>query len=174
MPVSIIVAGPNGAGKSTFIRNFLPLAYRDTFVRLDADEIERELGSEIVGADRRSYAAGRQLLDRLQGVVDARGSFLLETTLSLRTYATKIPDWKIAGYRVALIYIRLPTVEASHQRVRRRVARGGHDIPAGAIDRRFQKSLDNLENLYKPLVDEWYVWESIEGDFVPVSAWDME
>jgi predicted ABC-type ATPase len=136
LPEAIIVAGPNGAGKSTFIRHFLPMAYRETFVRLDADEIERELGCEIVGAEKRSYAAGRQLLYRLQGIVDARGSFLLETTLSLRTYATKIPGWRIASYRVALIYLRLPTADASLDRVQRRVARGGHDIPADAIHRR--------------------------------------
>ncbi len=173
MPNIIIVAGPNGAGKSTFISNHLPTAYRASFVRLDADDIERELGSEIVGAERRSYLAGRQLLERLDGIVDARGSFILETTLSSRTYASKVSGWKAAGYRIALVYVRLPSVERSIERVRRRVEQGGHDIPIDAIRRRFQKSLDNLENLYKPLVDEWYVWESIEGDFVPVSAWDL-
>lgn len=65
-------------------------------------------------------------------------------------------------------------MQKSILRVERRVARGGHDIPEAAIRRRFQKSLDNLEYLYKPLVDEWYVWKSLEGEFAPVDAWDLQ
>lgn len=104
MPDIIIVAGPNGAGKSTFIDRYLPRAYREVFVRLDADEIERDLNSSIGGAERRSLLAGRHMLERLRGIVDARGNIILETTLSSRAYAQQIPDWRRSGYRVALIY----------------------------------------------------------------------
>ncbi|WP_210191602.1 MULTISPECIES: hypothetical protein [Rhodomicrobium] len=97
---------------------------------------------------------------------------MLETTLASLTYATKIPKWRQAGYSVALIYLRLPNVETSIERVRRRVAAGGHDIPEGVIRKRFAKSLDYLERIYKPLVDEWYIWDSLEGDFARVEAWD--
>jgi predicted ABC-type ATPase len=70
------------------------------FIRLDADEIEKQLDPAIVGYERRSLAAGRILLERLQDVVDARGNVLLETTLTLRGYAQRIPIWKQAGYTV--------------------------------------------------------------------------
>jgi len=29
-----------------------------------------------------------------------------------------------------------------------------------------------FENHYKPLVDEWYVWDSLEGSFQPAEKWD--
>ena len=65
--------------------------------------------------------------------------------------------------RVELIHLRLPSVEASLARVSRRVAAGGHGIPAADIRRRFARSLANLEAVYKPLVDRWEVWDSVEG-----------
>ena len=173
MPDIIIVAGPNGAGKSTFIREFLPGIIAGTFIRLDADEIERLLDPTIIGVDRRALAAGRLLLQRIEEVIESRDNLLLETTLTLRTYARRIPRWKSNGYRVHLIYLKLPSVETSLERVGRRVAQGGHNIPVEAIRRRFEKSLDYLENIYKPIVDVWYIWESLEGDFKPLSAWDL-
>ena len=176
MPEAIIVAGPNGAGKSTFIANYLPSAFRQNYIRLDADEIEGNLDAATTGKEQRSYLAGRILLDRLDGVVEARGNFILETTLSLRGYALKIPNWRICGYRVTLIYLRLTSVEESLERVHRRVASGGHDIAEAVIRRRFQKSLDNLETLYKPIVNQWYmyVWETRERTFKFHSASEIE
>ena len=72
----------------------------------------------------------------------------------------------------ALIYLRLPSVERSIDRVRRRVEAGGHDIPETIIRRRYARSLVCFEQIYKPLVDEWYVWESLEGDFKVAETWD--
>jgi hypothetical protein len=43
---------------------------------------------------------------------------------------------------------RMPSVEMSHLRVAERVAHGGHDIPAVAIERRFARSMRNLFALY--------------------------
>jgi predicted ABC-type ATPase len=97
---------------------------------------------------------------------------MFETTLASLTYARKIAAWQKRGYNVALIYLRLPNVEASLARVRRRVSAGGHNVPEAVIRQRFGKSLDYFENLYKPLVDEWYVWDSREGEFLLSEAWD--
>jgi predicted ABC-type ATPase len=47
-------------------------------------------------------------------------------------------------------------------RVKRRVATGGHDIPEPVVQRRFKRSLVTLDTIYKPIVDEWYVFDSLE------------
>lgn len=116
-------------------------------------------------------AAGRQMLDELERLVSERVSFALETTLATLHYARSIPEWRALGYSVSLIYLRLPNVEASIARVRRRVSQGGHGIPEDTIRRRFDKSLDYLERVYKPIVDDWYVYDSKEGEFVLNSSW---
>jgi len=40
------------------------------------------------------------------------------------------------------------------------VREGGHNIPEPVIRRRFASGLRNLENLYKPLVDEWALYDN--------------
>lgn len=171
MPDIIIVAGPNGAGKTTFGNRLLRLLpYR--FVYLNADEIERELDPEIGSKGLRELAAARLALRKLQEATDARANVMLETTLAARTYAKRIPTWQQSGYKISLVYLRLPSADHAVERVRRRVALGGHEIPEQVIRRRFELSLEHLQILYKPIVDEWYIWDSVEGDYAPAQAWD--
>jgi len=167
----IIIAGPNGAGKTTFANEYLPAA-REGLVFINADEIARELLASQPSLRAIEFHAGRMMLERIDAVVQARQELMFETTLASLAYAQKIPHWQAAGYSVALIYLKLANVEASIARVRRRVEAGGHDIPENTIRRRFKKSLDYLERIYKPIVNEWSIWESLEGDFELLQAWD--
>ena len=99
----------------------------------------------------------------MDAFVVAGQDFGLETTLSSGLYARRIPSWRERGYAVELTYIRLPSADASLARVKHRVAQGGHGVPEVDIRRRFERSLSNLEQVYKPLVDRWRVWESRDG-----------
>lgn len=163
MPTAIILAGPNGAGKTTFAQFYLSeIAESPQF--LNADEIARELSDMEMGLER-DMGTGRRLLARLDQSVQANASFVLETTLSSRLYAKRIPAWRRLGYRIALLYLRLPSAEASLKRVRHRVSLGGHDVHERDVLRRFARSAFNLEAVYKPLVDEWQIWESRDGMF---------
>jgi predicted ABC-type ATPase len=112
------------------------------------------------------------MLARIDALVAAGTEFMFETTLASLSYAKKIPAWQARGYTVALIYLRLRNVEMSIDRVARRVAAGGHSVPQNVIRQRFTKSAAYLESHYKPVVDEWYVWDSLEGQFRLAEAWD--
>ena len=166
MPDIIIVAGPNGAGKTSFAREYLPLQ-RKRYVYINADEIELEPMLGKVAGMAPQVHAGRLMLLRIDEAVARLANVMIETTLATRMYSRKIRLWRKNGYTVGLVYLRLPTVEDAIERVRRRVLEGGHDIPVETIRRRFIKSRSYLDSIYKPLVDEWYVWESVEGDFIP-------
>ncbi|MGE0753120.1 MAG: zeta toxin family protein [Variibacter sp.] len=167
MPSLIIIAGPNGAGKTTLANEYLSAEER-RFEFVNADEIARDLN---VGACL-DVRAARLMLERIDELVEAGADFVIETTLASLTYAQKTPVWQQRGYRVSLVYLRLASAEESIDRVRKRVAAGGHGIPEEAIRRRFPKSADYFENIYKPIVDEWYIWRSAEGTFTPINAWD--
>src|SRR5262249_33624988 len=161
---------PNGAGKTSFANEYLRLERPDlTFV--NADEIRRNLAEPPFGETQRDRQAGRLMLKQIDGLVAARQSFMFETTLASLAYATKIPTWRQQGYRIALTYLRLPSAEASLRRVRRRVEAGGHGVPESIIRRRFQKSAAYFQRIYKPVVDEWYVWDSLEGEFRLAESW---
>lgn len=169
----IIIAGPNGAGKTSFANEFLP-AESEELLFINADEIARELAATGISGIRLDLRAGRLMLEQIEVSVQQQREIMFETTLASLSYAQKVPAWQRAGYHVSLIYLRLPSIETSLARVRKRVAAGGHDIPEETIRRRFERSLEYLETRYKPIVDEWYIWNSLEGDFKLVEAWDDE
>lgn len=155
MPTAVLLAGPNGAGKTTFINAFLR-ERAAAFHFVNPDEVARDVRP---GPDR-DLAAGRLVLERLDELVAVRADFVLETTLATRSHAVRIREWKAAGYRVELVYLRLPSADFSVMRVARRVARGGHGIPEETLRRRFALSVEYLEAVYKPLVDQWEVYAS--------------
>jgi len=114
------------------------------------------------------------MLSRIDALAASSTNFAFETTLATRTYAQKIPVWRRSGYSIVLIYLRLASVGAAIERVRRRVEAGGHGIDEQIIRRRFDKSGLYLEKIYKSIVDKWYVWDSLEGSFVLADSWDRE
>lgn len=169
MPRAIIVGGPNGAGKTTFASEYLSID-RTITAFVNADEISRALGAQNMPIASTNVRAARAMLQRVEELIESGTDLVLETTLASLAYAQKIPAWQQSGYHVALIYVRLASPEQSIERVRRRVAAGGHGIPEDIIRRRFGKSLRYLEDHYKPIVDEWEIWDSLEGDFRRVEA----
>jgi predicted ABC-type ATPase len=171
VPALIIIAGPNGAGKTTFAGEYLAAEDRD-FEFVNADEIARGLVQGSGDQGPSDVLAARTMLNRLDELVEVGADFAVETTLASLTYARKIPEWRRRGYIVSLAYLRLRSVSDSISRVRRRVQAGGHGIPESVIRRRFDRSWLYFETIYQRMVDEWYIWESREGTFVLVDAWN--
>ncbi|MBI3438264.1 MAG: zeta toxin family protein [Proteobacteria bacterium] len=169
----IIIAGANGAGKTSFANEYLP-AEHEQLLFINADEIARDLAATGLSGLQLDLRAGRMMLEQIDEAVRNQREIMFETTLASLSYARKIPGWQHQGYHVSLIYLSLPNVASSIARVQKRVAAGGHNIPEEIIRRRFDRSLEYLETRYKPIVDEWYIWNSLEGDFQLVEAWDDE
>ncbi|MEQ1612519.1 MAG: zeta toxin family protein [Hyphomicrobiaceae bacterium] len=164
----IMVAGPNGAGKTSFARTFLPAQMRDyTFV--NADEIAKRLDSTGLTQAQIDLRAGREMLVRIANAITLGDDLMIETTLSSTNWARHIPGWQNRGYSVELYYLRLANADAAIARVARRVATGGHAIPVPVIRRRFERSLTMLKQVYEPIVDRWYVFDSVE-DGPPILA----
>ena len=160
MPSLYVIAGPNGAGKTTFIKRFAPreLALLDF---INADEIARGLSPFV--PERALLEAGRLVLTRFRQFVTDGRDFVLETTLSGRTYRNLFADARRAGYSVQLDFLMLPTVEQSQRRVARRVLSGGHNVPDADLRRRFAVSLRNLFTLYRPVLDYWRLHAATVG-----------
>lgn len=159
MPQATILAGPNGAGKSTSKPGLIDSSV--TF--LNADNIAREM--ESVADVRRDFAAGRQLLSQMAELEAQRADFAIETNLANHTLALRIPRWQAAGYHVQLIFVWLPGADLAVARVSQRVATGGHHIPEATIRRRYVVGLQNLFQVYMPIVDSWDILDNsrVEG-----------
>lgn len=148
------MGGPNGAGKTTIARRVLADTLGITeFV--NADTIAQGLSG--FEPERAALAAGRVMLARLRALGSSGRSFAFESTLASRTFHPWLRDLKGRGYEVHLVYVALSTPELAIDRVRARVARGGHNVPEPVIRRRFIRSLKNLFELYIPLADTWRI-----------------
>lgn len=146
MPEVVIIAGPNGAGKTTFASNYL-VGPRAHFSFVNADEIARQVARRGMPQRQTDMRAARMMLRRIDDLATARADFAFETTLATLTYARKICAWRGLGYAASLVYLRLPSIEASVERVRRRVMAGGHGIPEAVVCRRFGTSAAYFEKL---------------------------
>jgi predicted ABC-type ATPase len=156
-PKLVVIGGPNGAGKTTFAREYL--AHEAAAPRfLNTDEIAR--GLSPLDPSLSQTRAGRLIVEETRRLIAGRASFGLESTLSGRAQARWIEEAKAVGYHVEVLFLWLSTVEESVQRVRQRVAEGGHDVPFDDLRRRFPRCTVNFFDLYLPLADVWSLWDS--------------
>lgn len=147
-----IIAGCNGAGKTTASFTILPQVLEcEEFV--NADEIARGLCP--FHPERVSIEAGRLMLERISSLMVKKTTFAVETTLSTRSYVSLIKRAHKAGYTVELIFFWLSSPEVAVQRVAKRVADGGHNIPKDVIYRRYDAGIKNFFNIYGNVVDRW-------------------
>lgn len=100
------------------------------------------------------------MLAEIDKAIQYGDSFAFETTLSGKTYAKKIVKWREKGYSVVMYYIFVDNCETSDRRIEKRVKQGGHNIPTDVVFRRFNRSQANFDNIYKKLVDKWYLIKS--------------
>jgi predicted ABC-type ATPase len=162
-----IIGGPNGAGKTTSARVLL----RDVLEGvefLNADEIARRISPD--DTDAAAFAAGRELIERMRGLVQQGSSFAFESTLSGKSYLRMIEQCKADGWRVSLFYFWLPSAEYSMERVARRVRQGGHSIPPDVIRRRYSAGVSNMHNLYLPLAEEAEIYDNSDRQRLLIAA----
>ncbi|TBX65967.1 zeta toxin [Flavobacterium silvisoli] len=152
-----IIAGCNGAGKTTASYTILPEILKcKEFV--NADEIAK--GLSPFQPQKVAFEAGRIMLERIEYLFSAGESFAFETTLSTKSYKSKIVWAKQNGYTIKLLFFWLPSIEMAVNRVKVRVKEGGHNIPKEVISRRYIRGLENLFKIYLPLCDDWVVFDN--------------
>jgi predicted ABC-type ATPase len=153
----IVIAGPNGAGKTTFARDFLPTEAGVTHF-VNADLIAG--GLSPLKPEEANIAASRVFLAELDRLVHSKESFAFESTLSGISYAARLRRMKLSGYRIEIVYLKLRTTRLALFRIRARVKQGGHNVPKADVLRRFNRSWDNFEHIYRQLADCWSVYDN--------------
>ena len=160
-PRCVIIAGPNGAGKTTFAREFLP---KDTDVVhfVNADLIAA--GLSALKPEIAAVTSGRVFLAEIDRLAAGGAIFAFETTFSGRAYAARLAKWKLAGYRIEIVYLKIDSPQIGLKRIASRVKEGGHGIPRDVVLRRFARSWTNFVGIYRPLANAWSVYDNSQAE----------
>ena len=148
-PILTIIAGVNGSGKTTFALDYFK---NDNTVFINADLIATGLSPN--NPDLSQFLAGKLMLKNIKKQIKNRQNFAVETTLASNNYLKIIKELKQDNWQVNMIYLYLPSVDLSIERVAERVKNGGHNIKLKDIKRRYDRSMCNLINDYLSIVDE--------------------
>lgn len=154
-PILYIIAGCNGAGKTTASMSVLPEVL-DCREFVNADEIAK--GLSPFKPEEVAIEAGKLMLQRIDLLLDKSATFAIETTLATKSYKHLVKRAKASGYRVIQLFFWLSSPEMAEMRVAQRVASGG--LPKDIIHRRYWAGLQNLFEIFVPIVDLWSVYDN--------------
>ena len=121
-----LFAGVNGAGKSTLYNLAMINQNIKNTIRINTDEIVREIGDWRNNSDQLKAA---KIAINLRNECFLRGKSLNEeTTLTGKTILKTIDRVKELGYELQLFYVGVNSPEIAKERIKNRVEKGGHYI----------------------------------------------
>ena len=155
--VFYLFAGVNGAGKSTLYNSeSLNNDIKNT-IRVNTDEIVREIGDWKNNSDQLKAA---KIAINLRNECFLYGkSFNEETTLTGKTILKTIDRAKELGYELQLFYVGVSSTEIAKERIKSRVEKGGHHIENDIVEKRYYESLKNLKEILLKF-DKVYLYDN--------------
>ncbi|MDE5855146.1 MAG: zeta toxin family protein, partial [Ruminococcus sp.] len=127
----------------------------DLGIIIDADMISVEPGVDRI-------KGGKIAVERIENCLEKGINFTQETTLSgVRTLKT-IQKARELNYFIRLYYVGVSSSAESISRIKNRVSKGGHDIPAKDVERRYSKRFDDLAKIL-PYCDEAVFFDNENG-----------
>ncbi|TNG92633.1 hypothetical protein FHQ28_04065 [Pasteurellaceae bacterium USgator11] len=153
--LAIFYCGTNGAGKTT-LRGFNQDSVQ---IVIDSDHIAMQINPEnprLVDS-----LAGRKAIELFKFAIEHQISFSMESTLSGNSILQRIKRAKENSFYVRLNYVGVNSVSINIDRVKARVANGGHFIDEATIRNRYDISLQNLIKTL-PFCDEVFIYDNSE------------
>ncbi len=166
-PKLLIIAGPNGAGKTSsltletqdktniILKNGTKVAFINTDI-IAAKLFPQNKGEYGYSEQRK---AGASALTLQKQFIQKRQSFAVESTLSGKQINSLITQAKAAGYEISLFYVAVNSKAIQAERIRNRVIEGGHNVLLEDAQRRYDRSIKNLNNLIA-FVDKVVIYDN--------------
>lgn len=87
----------------------------------------------------------------LDASIDAHQTIGVETVLSTDKYRRLVLKARARGFEVRLIYVDVRSLDLQYERIRYRVGKGGHDVPAAKVAERRARSFAQFP---------WFFWNA--------------
>lgn len=101
----------------------------------------------------------------LDASINVHQTIGVETVLSTPKYRRLIRKAKERGFELCFIYVYVDNVERQLERIRFRVAKGGHDVPAEKVAARRSRSFQQFP---------WFFWEAHQAFVYDNSGSELE
>ena len=140
------MAGPNGSGKSSVYEN-AKLEWDGRSVWIVNPDLLAVRIRDVENLE--PTAANLEAVIRIEAWLDSsiqvHKSVGVETVLSTDKYRRLVKKAKGLGFAVWLIYVVLDSPDRSIERIRLRVAKGGHHVKDDDVRRRYGRSLQQMK-----------------------------
>ena len=134
---------------------------------VNSDEFAKSLSP--FSPDSASIQASKLMLLKINYLFRRLEDFAIETTLATRSLKKMVKYAQSNGYEVTVLYFWLNSPDLAVERVKARVAAGGHNIPEATIRRRYVVGLHYFFEDYVPLADRWILADNSEITFKVVA-----
>ena len=91
-----------------------------------------------------NLAAVQRIEAWLDKSIEVHQTIGVETVLSSPKYRRLVDKAKAHDFEVCFVYVYVATVELQLERIRARVAKGGHDVPPNKVRERRERSFDQI------------------------------
>lgn len=146
------MAGPNGSGKSTAYGRSDVAEFDGSVWIINPDLLTTRLqAAEQMDLPTANLAAVKRIETWLDASIDVHQTIGVETVLSTPKYRRLVSRAKERGFDVRLIYVYLHSLDLQLERIRLRVAKGGHAVPADKVADRRHRSFQEFG---------WFFWEA--------------
>lgn len=156
-----IIGGVNGVGKSS-LTGVLVGEHNDLGIVVDTDSLTAKQGGD-------KLKGGKEAIRIINDCLEKGVNFTQETTLSGKRTLRTINSAREKNYYIRLYYVGISSADESISRIINRVRKGGHNIPAEDVRRRYDKRFEDLINIL-PYCDEVHFYDN-ENGFVDVGEY---
>ncbi len=157
MPDLYIITGSNGAGKSSVGPYFLPDQIKINYEIFDGDKLFMQKRKQVYKVKTPSLKEATKIATewihkeferRVRKAIKTKDHFIYEGHLPIEENWKTPERFKVAGYKINLIFLGLDNTSTSEFRVLERAKAGGHYVPPYEIERNYYGNLFQLNKHY--------------------------
>ena len=171
-----IIAGPNGSGKSTAYGQGDVAGLDGSVWIINPDLLTVRLHDvERLDFLPANLAAVQRIENWLDASIVVHQTIGVETVLSSPKYRRLVEKAKAHDFEICFVYVYLETAEMQLERIRARVAKGGHDVPEDKVRSRRQRSFEQMPWFFHAADRAWIFDNSdAEPELIASSVVDDE
>jgi predicted ABC-type ATPase len=167
-----IVAGPNGCGKSTCYGHGDVAGLDGSVWIINPDLLTARLQkAEQLSMLDANLAAVQRIEQWLDASIVVHQTIGVETVLSSDKYRRLVKKAKAHDFEFCFVYVYVDTVETQLDRIRARVAKGGHDVPEEKVRARRERSFEQLKWFYRQANRAW-IFDNSGAEPDLVASWE--